>query len=68
MSIGDNGPAPSTFNYSQQIRDGGLNSRQLLVLVMIGLLVLFDGMDNQLLGLIAHCVFHAMVNRVSTGS
>ena len=54
MSIGDNGPAPSTFNYSRQIADEGLKARQLLVLGMIGLLVLFDGMDNQLLGLIAH--------------
>lgn len=56
MSIAESGPVLSTFNYSRQIRDEGLNGRQLLVLLMIGLLVLFDGMDNQLLGLIAHAM------------
>lgn len=48
------GASRSAFDYSRQIREGGLSARQGLVLLMLGLLVLFDGMDNQLLGLIAH--------------
>jgi len=44
----------SVFDYSREIREGGLKARQVLVLLILGLLVLFDGMDNQLLGLIAH--------------
>jgi MFS transporter, AAHS family, 4-hydroxybenzoate transporter len=54
MSVPTSKPAVSNFDYSQQIREGGLNGRQALILFMIGLLVLFDGMDNQLIGLIAH--------------
>lgn len=46
--------AAPAFDFSRQIRESGLNVRQAVVLLMIGLLVLFDGMDNQLLGLIAH--------------
>ncbi|WP_176489152.1 MFS transporter [Rhizorhabdus dicambivorans] len=46
--------ASTAFDYSGRIREGGLVARQALVLVMLGLLVIFDGMDNQLLGLIAH--------------
>ncbi|MBA2933575.1 MFS transporter [Sphingomonas sp. CGMCC 1.13654] len=48
----------TVFDYSRQLRDGGLNRRQLLVILMLGVLVLFDGMDNQLLGLIAHDMSH----------
>ncbi|QIB64911.1 MFS transporter [Kineobactrum salinum] len=44
----------STLNFSQQIREGKLTARQILVIGLLGLLVLSDGMDNQVLGLIAH--------------
>ncbi|HMO74359.1 MAG TPA: MFS transporter [Sphingopyxis sp.] len=53
-SSGGDAVAAAAFDYSRRIREGGLGGRQALVLLMIGLLVLFDGMDNQLLGLIAH--------------
>lgn len=54
MTGTETGTDRSVFDYSLRIREQGLSGRQALVLLMIGLLVLFDGMDNQLLGLIAH--------------
>ena len=54
MNVLENAPAEPTLNFSQRISEGGINARQFLVILALSLLVLFDGMDTQVLGLIAH--------------
>ncbi len=46
--------APLTVNFTEEVREGPLKRRRFLILSMLGLLVLFDGMDTQMLGVIAH--------------
>lgn len=48
------GRAQSTVNFTEAVRDGPLALKRAIVLTMLGLLVLFDGMDTQMLGVIAH--------------
>lgn len=47
-------PVQPTVNFAEMVREGPLRGRQILVLFTLGLLVLFDGMDTQMLGVIAH--------------
>lgn len=60
MSVLENTPPGSTLNFSQRIKDGGLNRRQSLVILICGLIVLVDGMDTGMLGLIAHDLMRAL--------
>ncbi|MBP7340405.1 MFS transporter [Niveispirillum sp.] len=45
---------PQVANFTAEVRDGPIRARQVAVLVTLGLLVLFDGMDTQMLGVIAN--------------
>jgi AAHS family 4-hydroxybenzoate transporter-like MFS transporter len=45
---------PTSFNFSEAMRERPISRRQLLMVLMLGVLVLFDGMDTQVLGVIAH--------------
>lgn len=50
--------ASPTFNFSEALRHGKLNRRQGLMLLMLGLLVMVDGMDAQMLAVIARSIMH----------
>jgi len=54
MPAPENVQTGSDFNFSARIRDGNLTKSQAIVILLLGVVVLFDGMDNQLLGLVAH--------------
>jgi MFS transporter, AAHS family, 4-hydroxybenzoate transporter len=54
MKVLESTPAGATLNFSQRIREGRISPGQFLVILALSLLVLFDGMDTQVLGLIAH--------------
>ena len=47
-------PASSAVNFSQAVREGPFSARQALVILALSLLILFDGMDTQMLGVVAH--------------
>lgn len=44
----------SAINFSEEVRQARLGPRQLLVILVLGMLVLLDGMDTQMLGMVAH--------------
>lgn len=44
---------PEPFNVSEVLRTGRMTGRQFLMVAMLGLLILIDGMDTQVLALIA---------------
>ncbi|MFV3077715.1 MFS transporter [Niveispirillum fermenti] len=48
------GAMPPVVNFTAEVRDGPIRARQVAVIVTLGLLVLFDGMDTQMLGVIAN--------------
>lgn len=52
MSSGVGGAPP--INFSEEVREGSLGKKQAVVLVALSLLILFDGMDTQMLGVVAH--------------
>jgi AAHS family 4-hydroxybenzoate transporter-like MFS transporter len=54
MNVLDSTPAGATLNFSQRVSQSRMGPRQFLVILSLSLLVLFDGMDTQVLGLIAH--------------
>ena len=58
MSATGSGAIAPTFNFSQRVRDGAITSRQLCVFVALALLALFDGMDTQILALMARELTH----------
>lgn len=49
----DPGAASPAVNFTHAVRDAPFGLRQAVVIAILGLLVLFDGMDTQILGLIA---------------
>lgn len=66
-SVRPAGPAASgPFDLSAALRERKLNGRQALLVLVLGLLILFDGMDTQVLGLIARDVMGDLGLPVST--
>jgi AAHS family 4-hydroxybenzoate transporter-like MFS transporter len=50
----DSGQTAPRINFSEEMRGASMTARQGLVLLTLSLLVLLDGMDTQMLGVIAH--------------
>ncbi|HKQ82545.1 MAG TPA: MFS transporter, partial [Steroidobacteraceae bacterium] len=53
MSALKNGPSSSRLDFSRRIDEEGVSVRQLIVILALSVLVLFDGMNNQMPALIA---------------
>ncbi|WP_190282747.1 MFS transporter [Rhizorhabdus histidinilytica] len=55
MSISsEGGAALPAVDFARTVREGPFGRRQGIIIFMLGLLVLLDGMDTQMLGVIAH--------------
>lgn len=67
MSISSEGStALPAVDFACEVREGPFRPKQAIIILVLGLLVLFDGMDTQMLGVIAHDITRDLGLRISS--